>query len=196
MHGAHFDEATTAKESERHAWAETLWRFVFKGNLVHQHFNADPHPGNYLFRENGQVVFLDFGCVQQIPDDNARHARQMHRAGIDRDRTRFRDGLKKMFSAPDGKMFDMAVDYTRNCFNPLFDAPYRITRAWTATLVDEMKVLAQEARKSSDDEFFALPEDMVFMNRLQFGFYSVLARLEVEVDYAKVEDDFWHLVPR
>ena len=25
------------------------------------------------------------------------------------------------------------------------------------------------------------------MNRLQFGFYSVLARLDVEVDYAEVE---------
>jgi len=30
----------------------------------------------------------------------------------------------------------------------------------------------------------------VFMNRLQFGFYSVLARLDVEVDYAAVERRF------
>ncbi len=43
-----------------------MWRFVYKGNLVHCHFNADPHPGNYLFRD-GSVVFLDFGCVQTIP---------------------------------------------------------------------------------------------------------------------------------
>ena len=28
---------------------------------------------------------------------------------------------------------------------------------------------------------------MLFMNRLQFGFYSVLARLDVEVDYADAE---------
>jgi hypothetical protein len=28
------------------------------------------------------------------------------------------------------------------------------------------------------------------MNRLQFGFYSVLARLDVEVDYARVESEF------
>jgi hypothetical protein len=31
---------------------------------------------------------------------------------------------------------------------------------------------------------------MLFMNRLQFGFYSVLARLDVEVDYAAVEQAF------
>jgi hypothetical protein len=31
---------------------------------------------------------------------------------------------------------------------------------------------------------------MLFLNRLQFGFYSVLARLDVTVDYASVERDF------
>ena len=30
-----------------------------------------------------------------------------------------------------------------------------------------------------------MPPDMLFVNRLQFGFYSVLARLDVEVDYAR-----------
>jgi hypothetical protein len=31
---------------------------------------------------------------------------------------------------------------------------------------------------------------MVFLNRLQFGFYSVLARLNVAVDYAALEREF------
>jgi len=35
-----------------------------------------------------------------------------------------------------------------------------------------------------------MPPDMLFVNRLQFGFYSVLARLDVEVDYAAVERAF------
>jgi predicted unusual protein kinase regulating ubiquinone biosynthesis (AarF/ABC1/UbiB family) len=196
MHGASFDEATTGKESDRRKWAETLWRFVFKGNLVHQHFNADPHPGNYLFRENGEVVFLDFGCVQVIPDHNATHARAMHRAGIDRDATRFRDAFAKLFGAPEGKLLDLAMDFTRNCFSPLFDSPFRITREYSASLVEQFKSMAHDARKVKEEEFFALPDDMVFMNRLQFGFYSVLARLDVDVDYARVEDGFWSLVPR
>jgi hypothetical protein len=32
-----------------------------------------------------------------------------------------------------------------------------------------------------------MPRGMLFMNRLQAGFYSVLARLDAEVDYAEVE---------
>jgi hypothetical protein len=35
-----------------------------------------------------------------------------------------------------------------------------------------------------------LPPAMLFLNRLQFGFYSVLSRLDVTVDYAAVERAF------
>jgi predicted unusual protein kinase regulating ubiquinone biosynthesis (AarF/ABC1/UbiB family) len=195
MHGMSFEEACAAGESERRAWAETLWRFVFKGNLVHQHFNADPHPGNFFFRENGQVVFLDFGCVQPIPDRGAKHARAMHRAAIDRDQSAFSAAFAQLLEAKPGKLLDTAVAYTRKCFNPLFDAPYHITRPYAASLVEEMKAMAMVARKADDDEFFAMPEEMVFMNRLQFGFYSLLARLDVAVDYARVEGAFFHEVP-
>ena len=51
-------------------------------------------------------------------------------------------------------------------------------------------MMAMAARKLPDKEVFAMPPEMLFMNRLQFGFYSVLARLDVEVDYAKVEEAF------
>ncbi len=84
----------------------------------------------------------------------------------------------------------LARDYTRRCFEPLFDAPYRVTRGYAADLVDGMKEMAVAARKLPEDEFFTMPAEMFFMNRLQFGFYSVLARLDVEVDYAAVERAF------
>jgi predicted unusual protein kinase regulating ubiquinone biosynthesis (AarF/ABC1/UbiB family) len=69
VRGASFEQAIAASESERRAWAETMWRFVFKGNIGGGMFNADPHPGNYLFSEGGVVTFLDYGCVQPIPAD-------------------------------------------------------------------------------------------------------------------------------
>ena len=53
-----------------------------------------------------------------------------------------------------------------------------------------MKAMAMAARKLPDAEVFTMPTEMLFMNRLQFGFYSVLARLDVEVDYGKVEAEF------
>ncbi|MBL8612726.1 MAG: AarF/ABC1/UbiB kinase family protein [Myxococcales bacterium] len=188
--GLGFDDACEAPEADRLRWAETLWRFVFKGNLVMGMFNADPHPGNYFFQDDGRVCFLDYGCVQVIPPDQRPKARAMHWAAIDRDRARFDGAVSDLIGAKPGRLERLARDYTRRCFEPLFDAPYRITRTYAAGLVDGMKDMAKAARKIPEGEFFTMPAEMFFMNRLQFGFYSVLARLDVEVDYAAIERAF------
>ena len=95
-----------------------------------------------------------------------------------------------MIASVPGALEERAVAYTRQCFQPLFGSPFRMTRGFAASLVDRMKELALFARKVKDKEFFTMPADMLFVNRLQFGFYSVLARLDVEVDYASVEREF------
>ncbi|MGO8999726.1 MAG: ABC1 kinase family protein [Polyangiaceae bacterium] len=190
VRGATFEEACEASEPERRAWAETLWRFVFKGNLVGGQFNADPHPGNYIFHDAGRVTFLDFGCVQPIDAGRLDWARRIHRAALVRDEPTFRYAVCGMLGSKPGRLEKMAVDYTRKCFIPLFESPHRMTRPYAASLVDGMKEMAMVGRKLEDSEFFTMPSDMVFINRLQFGFYSVLARMDVEVDYAAVEAAF------
>lgn len=190
VRGKSFEEACSESEAKRVAYAETLWRFVFKGNLVGAMFNADPHPGNYFFHEGGAVTFVDFGCVQVISEAKRPFARAIHRAAIDRDEAAFYAGVSGLIDAKPGKLESLARAYTRLCFEPLFAAPYRITRSYAGSLVSEMKNMGAEAKKLPEADFFKMPVDMLFMNRLQFGFYSVLARLDCEVDYAAVERAF------
>ena len=135
-------------------------------------------------------MFLDYGCVQDLPSPRREHAVEVHRAALAGDEASFRAGVSRMLGARPGPLEDAARAYTRTCFEPLFASPYRITRAYATSLVDEMKTMAQLARKLPPDAFFTLPPDMIFINRLQFGFYSVLARLDVGVDYASVERGF------
>jgi predicted unusual protein kinase regulating ubiquinone biosynthesis (AarF/ABC1/UbiB family) len=189
VRGATFEEACAAPEDARRAWARTLWRFVFKGTLVGGVLNADPHPGNYIFQENGRVTFLDYGCIQRI-DDRRAYAVGVHRAALARNETEFGRAVARMVGSKPGPLEDLAVSYTRQCFTPLFSSPYRITKPFAASLVDEMRAMALAARKVPEESFFTMPPDMLFVNRLQFGFYSVLARLDVEADYADVERSF------
>ncbi len=189
--GIGYDAACEAPVAERRLFAETMWRFVFKGNLVGGMFNADPHPGNYLFHENGDVTFLDFGCVQRIDPDKQNDARRMHRAAIDGEMKAFREGAIRMIGMKPGKLSEASLEYTRLCFRPLFERPFHMTREYAADLLVKMKDLAHVAKGAKDEEFFTMPTDVLFINRLQFGFYSVLARLDVEVDYAAVEESFW-----
>lgn len=188
--GKTFDEACAATEPERAAWAETMWRYVFKGNLVGGMFNADPHPGNYLFHDGGAVTFMDYGCVQEIPEATRAHATDLHRAACRGDEAAFATYVRKVLGSRPGKQEDLSIAYSRKCFEPLFASPYRITRDYAASLVKDMHAMGTEVRALEDHEVFAMPREMLFMNRLQFGFYSVLARLDVELDYRRVEESF------
>lgn len=188
--GQTLEEASLADEKTRKYFAETMWRFVFKGNLVGGMFNADPHPGNYIFQD-GQVVFLDFGCVQPIEDDRLELARNIHRAAMKKDEHEFREAAKLILNTRGGVYEKMATDYSRRCFEPLFNSPYRITRSYVVTLVEGVKNMKEAVLFKENGNFVQLPPGMLFINRLQFGFYSVLARLDVEVDYAAIEKRFF-----
>jgi predicted unusual protein kinase regulating ubiquinone biosynthesis (AarF/ABC1/UbiB family) len=69
--GLSFSDALTAGQKLRDQWAEAIWRFTYGsfayGAYKHIYMlNADPHPGNYMFHEDGSVSFLDFGCVKRF----------------------------------------------------------------------------------------------------------------------------------
>ncbi|MBI5494223.1 MAG: AarF/ABC1/UbiB kinase family protein [Deltaproteobacteria bacterium] len=188
--GLDFEQACARPEAERHAWARTLWRFVFRGNLVFGLFNADPHPGNYLFHDDGRITFLDFGCVQPIKPARLVLSRAMHRAAAARDEAAFRPLAARYAGTVPGRYQELAVRFIRACFDPIFHSPFRLTRAYSGSLFTSLMAMARESAGYPDDEVSPMPEGLLFMNRMNFGFYSVLARLQVEVDYAAEERTF------
>lgn len=187
VEGASLEEAAGATSDLRRVYAETLWRFVFKGNLVAGMFNADPHPGNYLFHPNG-ITFLDFGCVQPLEGRHQSLARAVHLAALSGDEVAFRRCVVELLGTKGGSYEVLALDYVRECFEPLFRSPFHMTRDYVTRLVRRTQDV-KRAMFAKDKSFVQLPPNMVFMNRLQFGFYSVLSRLNVTVDYHRVESE-------
>lgn len=188
--GERFDAACAAPEPERAAWCRTLWRFVYKSNLVGGLFNADPHPGNYFFRDDGRVTFIDFGCIQPLTDERRLKATAIHLAAHARDRDAFAQASRVLLNLRGGAYEPRALAYLEVCFRPLFESPFRMTRPFVVELVDSMKSLIVDFRKTDEDGYVPLPDGMFFINRLQFGFYSLIARLDAEVDYVAVEQGF------
>jgi predicted unusual protein kinase regulating ubiquinone biosynthesis (AarF/ABC1/UbiB family) len=66
VQGKSWSDALTCSQELRDSWAEAIYRFVYGTNLRFCMFNADPHPGNYLFHDDGSVSCLDFGCVKRL----------------------------------------------------------------------------------------------------------------------------------
>ncbi len=188
IQGASLDDASARPESERRAYAEVLWRFVFRSILVHRQFNADPHPGNYLFLPEGRVAFFDYGCVQPISVEHNRAGLALHRAALDRDETAFRRATASFLETKGGPYEDAVCRYIRSCFEPLFSPGMHITRGYVAGLVSGIRELKRFVIQKRSG-FVQMKPEMLFMNRLQFGFYSVLARLDVDVSYAAIEEE-------
>jgi predicted unusual protein kinase regulating ubiquinone biosynthesis (AarF/ABC1/UbiB family) len=66
VRGRPWSEALTAEQELRDQWAEAIHRFTYGSYHRLCSFNADPHPGNYMFHDDGSVSFLDFGCVKRL----------------------------------------------------------------------------------------------------------------------------------
>jgi hypothetical protein len=68
-------------------------------------------------------------------------------------------------------------------------------RGAAAVLARPARHIVKESRTIPEAEFFTMPAEMTFMNRLQFGFYSLMARLDVTVDYAAIQREILATVP-
>lgn len=189
--GMTYDEACAhPDESLRAKWCDALWRFYYEATIVGNMFNADPHPGNYRFLPNGDVIFFDFGCVQRQPEERSILGCKLHLAAARNDDEAFEQGCVNLMGLKGGTWQDLAIDYMRLCFEPWFNAPYRIESAYVRKVVQYLNDLKFDVMKLKDDSFVPLGEGMLFVNRLQFGFYSVLAGLNAEVDYASIERSY------
>ncbi|RED48237.1 ABC1 kinase family protein [Seonamhaeicola aphaedonensis] len=71
MEGEHLSEFTAHNQDQEKAnkLGQALWDFyMFQiHNLKKVH--ADPHPGNFLISEKGELIALDFGCMKAIPKE-------------------------------------------------------------------------------------------------------------------------------
>jgi hypothetical protein len=65
--GPHIDEflATNPSQELRDAFGTKLslvWFRMYYANMSY----SDPHPGNYIFMDDGRLGLLDFGCIQRL----------------------------------------------------------------------------------------------------------------------------------
>ena len=187
--GAPFSVAAEAEPDARRAWAETLWQFVFESLLHHGIFNADPHPGNYLFEQHGVTWFLDFGCTRALPKRHLQLVHKMHRSAVAGRMQGLHEVVDEMFQLPASSAArPLAHAYIERCFEPIWtEGGFHITREFAASLMEGMRENATAMLKGSRKGWRAMPPEWVFFNRLQLGFYSVLARLDVKVDYHAID---------
>jgi predicted unusual protein kinase regulating ubiquinone biosynthesis (AarF/ABC1/UbiB family) len=184
--------AQTAPKDLRDAWGAAIARFVFGSLYRHHVFNADPHPGNYLFHDDGTVTFLDFGCVKRFDAEHIRPIRLLRHAATSGTPDEVIDAMIEMgalLGRPPADAVGELVAWARRDFSPLrAPQPFHYTRAWAAETIGAM---ANAGFNANIQRLLTLPKDNLFLLRITAGLNSVLAGLECEIDWDELGPQVW-----
>lgn len=194
--GASFDEMLRKTDDEqRQRYGEIIYRFVYGSINRFRLFNADPHPGNYLFPGDGSVVFLDFGSVKLFSSQTRKEMQHQLRALISGDTELFRKAMTEAGFLPPGEV-DVAklIEWFH-----VFNQPIIEDREWTYT-----PDFAREVIRTTTDprlgyvdllRYLNLPPDYLTLNRIQWGVNSILGLLRARRNWQRILLEFWDDAP-
>jgi predicted unusual protein kinase regulating ubiquinone biosynthesis (AarF/ABC1/UbiB family) len=184
VHGRRWTEIGDVDQALRDQWGEAINRFFFGSIARFGMFNADPHPGNYLFHDDGTVTFLDFGCVKRFTPATQRGFFDFHAAAMDNDAERLLEvwiehGFARADSPPPA---DKVLAWCRQNFAAYVQPqPFTFTPEFVSQLLGHMANMDKDVMRHA-----TVPRDFVFTNRIFVGLYSILGALRATADWTAI----------
>jgi len=191
VHGARFEPAITAADQARRSeMAEIIFRYVFRGMYRIQAFNGDPHPGNYLFMDDGRIAFLDYGLVKYFTQADIDEFELLIRAMLDGEASNFRttletaDLLRQGAPFSDDEVYDWFSHYYDIVMHP---GSHTITSEYASSMVR----YNFDARTNQMLKWANIPPAYALTQRINLGLYAILGRLNATLDYRAVAEELW-----
>jgi predicted unusual protein kinase regulating ubiquinone biosynthesis (AarF/ABC1/UbiB family) len=180
-------------QADRDRAGEVIFRFVFRSLYRMGAFNGDPHPGNYLFHDDGTVTFLDFGLVKHFSDDETKLFGSMVKAAaVDHDHAEFRRIVE------DAGMLKREAPVTTEAVGEYFSHFYDTVRTdadmtWTRDYANSI-VRHTFDRTSPISQYATVPRAFVFIQRINLGLYALLGELGASGNYRRIASELWPFV--
>jgi predicted unusual protein kinase regulating ubiquinone biosynthesis (AarF/ABC1/UbiB family) len=163
--------------------ARALYEFYVGTLYRHGLFNADPHPGNLLFSADGRVTVLDHGCAREFDHDTVEGLIRLSRAVRADDESQIQAALSAIGMPRPAVDFEVTRGLLRGFFDPILTPGRHPIPADRALAMGETVSLKRNLIR------MRLPGKLMFLFRIRFGLYAVLARIGAEIDWASLEDD-------
>ncbi len=179
--------AANPSQETRDTVGRALYEFYLGALYQHGLFNADPHPGNLLFRSREdrlQVVVLDHGCVREFDDTSVAQFVRLSRAVRNDDESATRSALVALGTkAPTDRSYGPTRDLLRGFFAPLLKRGPHLIEARTPMATKSVIEAKTKMLR------LHLPGKLLFLFRIRFGLYAVLQKLGARLDWAALEDE-------
>lgn len=171
-----------AAPSERTRLFETLVQSYARQILVDGAFHADPHPGNVLVDRDGQIVFIDFGCVGFVSPRSRREYLRLVQAFMVGDRATVAEALFALgFETRSGRP-DTLLTFADGLLGVL-RSPEKLAALDSADdVAAELEKLLEAA---TDDPVVKLPGDFIMIARVFGTLGGLVLHGRPEIDPAR-----------
>ena len=175
-------EQKPSQESKNTLGRRLLELFLFQVHKVNA-FHADPHPGNYLFSQDGSIGLVDFGCVKRF----APYFDDLIQCFVERVWLKGETGQRRMLnllwgdSISKGNPKAMQVLQTEiQLFEKVF--PQSGSKQMLVSFDDKSLFdIGFQVRKQCLEAKLARPE-FPFYSRAELGLYSYLRQLKARIN--------------
>jgi predicted unusual protein kinase regulating ubiquinone biosynthesis (AarF/ABC1/UbiB family) len=189
--GRSFYELLDEPQEIRDRVGEQLFRF-WAGSVSRMLlFNADPHPGNYFFEDDGGIWFLDFGLVKRFHTEEIEHLKDRVlalRSGDD-------DAVIAAIEQHGWLRPGMKIDYKRMVqlarlsVLPLVDhRPFTYTREYISETIDAMFNI--DGPYGDVIRQMTLPRNQLMLTRIHLGLGGLFTKLGATADWASILDEY------
>lgn len=193
--GRKFDDVWSAPQDEKNRIAREIYRFAQTCVGTLGYFSGDPHPGNYIFLDDGRIVFLDFGCVKFLDKATLGRLRRIVEAVRSGDFAEASEAMRDagyITSEVTDQQARRVYDFLEALIKPVVrDQVFRFQpsgqREVARRLVGDRDGNAETAVRS----LWNLPKDLVYFNRLNLGLAAILASLQAEANWYRIYESAW-----
>jgi predicted unusual protein kinase regulating ubiquinone biosynthesis (AarF/ABC1/UbiB family) len=164
----------------------SLTRLFFFQLFRVQALHADPHPGNYLFNQDGTIGLVDFGCVKYLKPEVVRCYGQFWSRQWTHDATLFAEIIRVIFGpkvSPEERRVRRCMHEIKRFydeFHPLTERPV-VLDLGDARFMEGLGQLAKTLVKHK----FLSPE-FLFLSRTESGMCNLLHTMKARVATTQV----------
>ncbi|UYQ93642.1 AarF/ABC1/UbiB kinase family protein [Chitinophaga horti] len=190
LEGKHLKEflETNPSQEVRNKIGQALWDFYqFQMHKLRK-IHADPHPGNFLLREDGTLGIFDFGCVKEIPEDFYVNYFLLTNAEVLKDEKRRREvylNLEMIHPSDTEKEIEFYSGLFQKMIS-LLTLPFTVDRfdfgdeAYFSEIYAYMDYL-YNLKEIRDSKVARGSRHSLYVNRTYFGLYSILSDLRANI---------------
>ncbi len=193
LKGRHIDDwlATNPSQQHRDKAAQLIYDCFVHCAVELGRVHADPNPGNYLFKDNGELALIDFGCVKQLGKRFTDHLPALLYAFYLSDFQKIVEAYSNI-----GMSFSEKVESNYQSvlqpFGEWLSKPvreeyfdFKVHNDYTSSGLQLMKSVAEMPTVET------VEKDFIFFDRTMYGLFKIFERLEAKVYMRAKWETLW-----